>query len=353
MKVRVADAAGNPVSGVTVTFTAPSIDPSGAFSGLSSAIAVSDSTGVATAPQFRAGAVTGQYQITASFPGVIAPAVFHVTNIAPVPVTFTTSPAGLSYVLDGNVLTGTQTLDLLPGSPHTLTSVSQVNGAGNIRYNPAAWDSGVTSGTYVVPPAGPAGPVTGTFAPLQYLLIVNPSPAGAGTAADNHGATVGSGGLWYDANSALNLTASANSGYVFSQFSFALTTSPADVTTSSNPMPLLIDGPKTVVANFTPLAPALAMNVTGKSIAGGHSTWTVRATNNGPGPALGAQITGVTISGGTVDTTFPLDLGTITSGSSVTGTFTFTIPSVVPFTLTINYFDGVQNRAATFKNLRN
>jgi Tol biopolymer transport system component len=79
----VRDNGDNPVSGVTVTFTALSgaVGASGTFPGNASvATATTDSNGVATAPVFTANSKTGSYNIVASFSGVTPSATFNLTN---------------------------------------------------------------------------------------------------------------------------------------------------------------------------------------------------------------------------------------------------------------------------------
>jgi alpha-tubulin suppressor-like RCC1 family protein len=81
LQVKVTDGGGNPVSGVTVTFTAPSTGASGAFTGgASTATATTDAQGTATAPAFTANDQAGDYTVTASAPGAATPATFHLTN---------------------------------------------------------------------------------------------------------------------------------------------------------------------------------------------------------------------------------------------------------------------------------
>jgi hypothetical protein len=72
---------GTPVSGVAVTFTAPGSGASGAFSGGSlTANAVTNGSGVATAPTLTANGQAGTYTVTAGVAGVPTPAVFSLTN---------------------------------------------------------------------------------------------------------------------------------------------------------------------------------------------------------------------------------------------------------------------------------
>jgi hypothetical protein len=80
---RVFDAYGSPVTGVTVTFTAPASGASGRFSAGATATttAVTDSSGLATAPTLTATTTAGSYTVTASADGTTS-ASFSMTNVA-------------------------------------------------------------------------------------------------------------------------------------------------------------------------------------------------------------------------------------------------------------------------------
>ena len=82
LQATVRDANSNPQSGVNVTFTAPGTGASGNFSGAITATAVTNASGVATAPAFTANGVTGCYAVTATAPGVPASANFALTNVS-------------------------------------------------------------------------------------------------------------------------------------------------------------------------------------------------------------------------------------------------------------------------------
>ena len=83
LQATVKDAGSNPVSGVTVTFTAPTTGASGSFTGsVTTVTAATNASGVATAPAFTANATTGAYAVTASVAGVATPASFSLTNTA-------------------------------------------------------------------------------------------------------------------------------------------------------------------------------------------------------------------------------------------------------------------------------
>jgi len=81
----VVDSGNNPVSGVVVTFTAPTTGASGTFAG-GTKTATTNSSGVATSAVFTANAtVGGPYNVVATVPGVTAGANFALTNTTPAP----------------------------------------------------------------------------------------------------------------------------------------------------------------------------------------------------------------------------------------------------------------------------
>jgi hypothetical protein len=75
-----------PVQGATVTFTAPSTGPSGTFPGnMTTATAVTNPSGIATAPAFTANGTAGNYPVTATVGGAASPASYALTNAVPGP----------------------------------------------------------------------------------------------------------------------------------------------------------------------------------------------------------------------------------------------------------------------------
>jgi hypothetical protein len=91
MQIKVTDALTNPVPGVTVTFTSPISAPTGYFGTSASpaniAAAITDSTGIATAPAFTAGGILGSYLVNATISGISSSAIFHLTNGPGAPAT--------------------------------------------------------------------------------------------------------------------------------------------------------------------------------------------------------------------------------------------------------------------------
>ena len=99
----VTDRYGNPVSGVTVTFQAPTSGATGTFSGASPTTAVTGSNGIATAPAFTAGGLSGGYSVTASVAGVTTSASFSLTNTAALSVASTFNATLLQNVTSGSI----------------------------------------------------------------------------------------------------------------------------------------------------------------------------------------------------------------------------------------------------------
>jgi hypothetical protein len=99
----VLDKGSNPVSGVTVTFTAPASGASGTFAnGTTTTMATTNASGVATSTTFTAnGTVGGPYTVTATVTGVTAPANFSLTNTTGTPASITaTSGTPQSATID-------------------------------------------------------------------------------------------------------------------------------------------------------------------------------------------------------------------------------------------------------------
>jgi hypothetical protein len=80
LQVTVTNSAGNPVSGATVTFTAPTSGSSATFAGSATATSSTNSSGIATAPTLTAGSVPGAYVVLANVAGVSTATWFSLTN---------------------------------------------------------------------------------------------------------------------------------------------------------------------------------------------------------------------------------------------------------------------------------
>jgi hypothetical protein len=81
LQATVRDANNNPMSGVIVTFTAPAAGATAAFSGSTTATAMTNASGIAIAPALTANSQAGAYTVTASAPGTGSAASFSLTNL--------------------------------------------------------------------------------------------------------------------------------------------------------------------------------------------------------------------------------------------------------------------------------
>jgi uncharacterized repeat protein (TIGR01451 family) len=133
-----------PVSGISVTFTAPTSGPRGTFSSGNTATVVTDANGVATAPTIAANSTPGTYNVAATVVGVTDPANFSLTNVAGPTTHFgVTAPANATAGVAFNF-----TVTALDASNNTVT-----NYTGTVHFtsnDPSATlpaDSTLTNGT--------------------------------------------------------------------------------------------------------------------------------------------------------------------------------------------------------------
>jgi hypothetical protein len=109
-------------------------------------------------------------------------------------------------------------------------------GAVGTRYLWSSWSDGGEQ-THTISPRQ-AGTYTANFT-TQYQLTTSVSPAAAGTVS----ASPPAGDGFYDAGASVQLTANADAGYVFSNWT-------GDLTGSANPQTLTMSAPRSVTANF-------------------------------------------------------------------------------------------------------
>jgi hypothetical protein len=154
------------------------------------------------------------------------------------PVTINSAPSGLAFTVTGDACqagsyTTPQTLTWNSSCAAGFTS-PQTPGAGTQEVF-TAWADGPTDAPRTFPTPTAAIAYTANF-DTQYQLTTLVSPAGAGA--------VTGGGLFYDSNSNAPVTATANAGYQFFNW-----TGPV-AQTSSNPTTVPMSAAQTVTANF-------------------------------------------------------------------------------------------------------
>ena len=177
LAAKVTDAQGNPVSGVTVTFTAPGSGASATFASCSGGnpttaqcVATTSATGIATSSALTATTLAGgPYTVTATVSGVSLPANFSLTNTAGAATTIAaTSGSGQSTTVHtafasplvatvtdayGNPLSGVTVTFAAPGSGASGTFAGSVNtaatNASGIATSPT-FTANTTAGSYNV-----------------------------------------------------------------------------------------------------------------------------------------------------------------------------------------------------------
>jgi hypothetical protein len=155
LQATVKDAGNNPVSGATVTFTAPGSGASGTFPGGATTVnASTNASGVATAPAFTANNQAGGYSVTASVSGVSTPASFSLTNTpassgASLAGSGTSSNIAVNLTMEGNsdwVHWGDSSLNRKAGVTAQLSTYMLV-GSGTVAFynndpRPVNWTDG-------------------------------------------------------------------------------------------------------------------------------------------------------------------------------------------------------------------
>lgn len=156
-----------------------------------------------------------------------------------VPVIVTTSPAGLSVVVDGTTYTSTPVyFSWIPGSLHTLGTAA-TQGVSPTQYVFTGWsNSSNQSQTQTLTAGSSATTYTANFQ-TQYLLTTSVSAGGGGTISPASG--------FYNANAAVTITATPASGYQFTGFS-------GDLTGFTNPASITMSTAHSVTANFVAVA---------------------------------------------------------------------------------------------------
>ena len=168
-------------------------------------------------------------------------------SLGPQSYTVTTNPSNPSahqITVDDVNYTAPQTFSWTPGSTHKLSAPSPQNGTSGTRYVYSSWSDGGAQTHYItVPSSGTT--YTANFT-TQYSLTTSVSPSAGGTVSP-------SGTNWYNSAQSVSISATANAGYTFANWS-------GDLSGSTNPVSIGMNGPKNLVANFetisTPTVPS-------------------------------------------------------------------------------------------------
>jgi len=154
-------------------------------------------------------------------------------------ITVNASPAGPSFMVDNNTYTTQQTFQWEEGSTHSLSTVSpQILEGTQFVFN--QWsDMGAMSHMVMAPSL----PTTYTCVfDVSYRLDLSASPSGGGTVSP-------ASGTFYAAGSMVNISATANNGYQFVNWTGAAVGNPNSAATT-----ITMDTAQAVQANFSALA---------------------------------------------------------------------------------------------------
>jgi hypothetical protein len=158
----------------------------------------------------------------------------------PTAITIQTTPPGRQFVVDtGTAQTAPQTVDLSQGM-HTITVGSPQPGGAGTQYVFAGWSDGTVSAADNITVGSSPATYTASFA-TQYQLTISASPTAGGTV------TPVSGGF-YNSGTVVPITATANGGHTFVNWSGSVASASSASTT------VTMSGPETVAANFSSLS---------------------------------------------------------------------------------------------------
>jgi hypothetical protein len=204
----------------------------GTISGASSTL----TSGVATGT-FNSGSTAGAGSATATVDNQEVSVTINVL----VSVTVTTSPANLSFTVDGTTYTAPQTFNWVVGSSHTIATTSPQNVSGGTEQVFSSWSDGGPISHSVSAPSSTTT-YTATFT-TEYQLTTQASPSGDGTVTPTSG-------QYFASGASIPVTATPNTDFAFNNWtstggSFGSTTSASTTFT----MPAAVT---TVTGNFVP-----------------------------------------------------------------------------------------------------
>jgi hypothetical protein len=189
---------------------------------------------------------------------------------ATVQVTVGTSPAGLSFSVDGTAYTSAQALTWTVGSSHTIATSSPQT-SGGVRNTFTSWSDGGAISHSVTAPAT-ATTYTASFS-TAYQLTTAASPSAGGTVSPTSG-------TYYASGTVVPLLATPNSGYTFSTWTGNVASA------SSTSTSVTMNAPQNVTANFAAIVgpPDYTVSPATPSqsvVAGGTAMYTIDVQSTG------------------------------------------------------------------------
>jgi hypothetical protein len=165
-----------------------------------------------------------------------------VTNA--ISVTVQTGLSGLSFTVDGTNYTSTQTFSWRPGSNHAISTPSPQNVGAGIQYAWSAWNDGGAISHTIAPLT--SSTYTANFTTNYYLTM----DAGLG-------GSVSPASLWTNSGVSVNIIATPNTGYVFTNWSGS---GIGAYSGNSSMAAVTMNGPITETAAFQPTILGVSMS---------------------------------------------------------------------------------------------
>jgi hypothetical protein len=254
---------------------------------------------------------------------------------ATVQATVGTTPAGLSFTVDGVNYTSTRVLSWTVGSSHTIATTSPQTSSGT-QNKFASWsDDGAISHAVTAPSSN--ANYTATFT-TSYQLTTAANPASDGTVSP-------ASDKYYPSGTVVNLLATPNSGFQFSSWSGNVASANSASTT------VTMSAPQSVTANFSAIPMAKATltpaSLTFTAAAGATSAAQTATLSNTGNASL--AISGITITGADPnDFSQTNNCGnSLAAGSNCYISVTFTPASVASFAATISVADNAAKSPQT------
>lgn len=152
-------------------------------------------------------------------------------------VSLQTNPAGRSFTVDGSTFNAAQTFTWTSGSSHTISVVSP-QGTSGTRYVWSNWSDGGAVSHTISPTS--SGTYTANFT-TQYQLTLTSAPSNGGLVAPASGS-------WFNSGQSVQISASANSGFVFNSW---IGSGNGSYTGGNSSAAVVMSAPITQTANFT------------------------------------------------------------------------------------------------------
>ncbi|HBB96052.1 MAG TPA: hypothetical protein DC054_11740, partial [Blastocatellia bacterium] len=186
-------------------------------------------------------------------------------------ITVQTNPSGRTFTVDGTTFSSTQTFSWTPGSSHTISTISPQAGSAGTQFVWNTWsDSGAIS--HSVAPTT-ATTYTANFT-TQFMLTMS---AGAG-------GTVSPASAFFNSGQSVNISATPNGGFTFTNWTGTGTGSFSGAT---NPASVTMNGPITETASFAASPKTIQLSASTYAINEGGGFVTIGVTRSGDtsGPA--------------------------------------------------------------------